>query len=135
MTRLSASLLLSLFVVIPVLAADDDLTRVFDAGKKPEDARLGKVKTLNDYFPFAPPATKEAWEARKKELRQQILVALGLWQMPEKHSFSAVIHGKIDRDDYTIEKVFFASYPGHYVCGNLYRPKGKTGKLPGVLCP
>src|SRR6266480_1048356 len=135
MTRLSASLVLFLFVVIPVLAAGDDLTRVLDAGKKPEDARLGKAKTLNDYFPFAPPATKEAWEARKKELREQLLVALGLWPMPEKTPLSPVIHGKIDRDDYTIEKIFFASYPGHYVCGNLYRPKGKSGKLPGVLCP
>src|SRR5262249_24560042 len=46
-----------------------------------------------------------------------------------------VIHGKIDREEYTIEKVFFASMPGHYVSGNLYRPKGRTGKLAGVLCP
>src|SRR5437870_528938 len=55
--------------------------------------------------------------------------------MPPKTPLNAVIHGKIDRDEYTIEKVFFASYPGHYVSGNLYRPKGKTGRLPGVLCP
>src|SRR5438270_10380102 len=55
--------------------------------------------------------------------------------MPELPYLHPVIHGKIDRDGYTIEKVFFASYPGHYVSGNLYRPKGKTGKLPGVLCP
>ena len=55
--------------------------------------------------------------------------------MPEKTPLNAVVHGKIDRDEYTIEKVFFASMPGHYVSGNLYRPKGKTGKLPGVLCP
>src|SRR5262249_4510749 len=61
--------------------------------------------------------------------------ALGLWPLPEKTPLHPVVHGKIDRDDYTIEKVFFASYPGHYVCGNLYRPKGKSGKLPGVLCP
>src|SRR5439155_8436864 len=32
-------------------------------------------------------------------------------------------------------KVFFASYPGHYVCGNLYRPTGKTGRLPAILSP
>jgi dienelactone hydrolase len=25
--------------------------------------------------------------------------------------------------------------PGHYVTGSLYRPKGRTGKLPAVLCP
>src|SRR5438045_5352492 len=55
--------------------------------------------------------------------------------MPEKTPIKAVIHGKIDRDDYTIEKVFFASLPGHYVSGNLYRPKGQTGKHAAVLCP
>src|SRR5207245_3792690 len=55
--------------------------------------------------------------------------------MPPRPPLEPVIHGKIDRDEYTIEKVFLASYPGHYVSGNLYRPKGKTGKVPGVLCP
>ena len=42
--------------------------------------------------------------------------------MPEKTPLTPVIHGKIERDGYTIEKVFFASAPGHYVSGNLYRP-------------
>src|SRR5262249_44218178 len=46
---------------------------------------------------------------------------------------------KIDRDEYTIEKVYFASMPGHYVSGSLYRPKTKEKpadkSLPGVLCP
>ena len=46
-----------------------------------------------------------------------------------------MIHGKIDRDAYTIEQVFFSSYPGFYVSGNLYRPKNRTGPLPAVLCP
>jgi dienelactone hydrolase len=90
---------------------------------------------LDDYFPFAVPASKEAWETRRKAVREQILVATGLWPMPEKAPLRPVIHGRIDRDEYSIEKVFFASYPGHYVSGNLYRPKGKTGKVPGVLCP
>src|SRR6202030_3100842 len=58
-----------------------------------------------------------------------------LWPLPEKTALNAVVHGKIERDGYTVEKVFFASHPGHYVSGNLYRPTGKKGPLPGVLCP
>lgn len=127
---LSLGMLASL-IVLPQLAGKDP-TRIF----LPDDSRLGNPRTLNDKdFFLTTPATREAWEVRKQAVREQVLVANGLWPMPEKTPLSPVIHGKIDRDDYTIEKVFFASYPGHYVSGNLYRPKGKAGKQPGVLCP
>lgn len=133
----AARFLSVLFVLAASLsyAADPDPTRVLEPGKLPEDSRLGRPKTLNDYFPMTPSPDRQTWEARRKELREQVLVATGLWPMPEKVPLQPVIHGKIDRDDYTIEKVFFASYPGHYVSGNLYRPKSKNGKMPGVLCP
>jgi dienelactone hydrolase len=124
----------------PALAADDpDPTRVFTGDRKPTDVRLGPPKTLNDSFPFFVPKTKEAWEARRTQLREQLLVATGLWPTPEKTPLNAVVHGKIERDGYTIEKVFFASTPGHYVTGNLYRPAnpdrkgGGDAKRPGVL--
>src|SRR5579885_937240 len=120
---------------LPLAGADDpDPTRVFTGDMKPTDVRLGPPKTLNDYFPFAVPKTKEAWEARRQQVREQILVATGLWPMPEKTPLNPVIHGKIERDGYTIEKVFFASMPGHYVCGNLYRPTTRdSASSPGVL--
>jgi hypothetical protein len=113
------------------------------SAEKAADSRLhAKLRTFNDKdFFFRVPATKEAWLQRRQAVREQILVALGLWPMPVKTPLKPVIHGKIDRDEYTIEKVFFASYPGHYVSGNLYRPKASggrkppEGKLPGVLCP
>ncbi|MFN4261126.1 MAG: alpha/beta hydrolase family protein [Gemmataceae bacterium] len=111
--------------------AEPDPTHVFRSW----DSRLEPAKTLRDYFPFIPPSSRAAWETRKRELREQVLVANGLWPMPEKTPLRPVVHSQIDRDGYTVEKVFFASYPGHYVCGNLYRPKGRAGKLPGVLCP
>ncbi len=126
-----------LFVLaLPVLAAEPDPAKVFPNGEKSPDVRLGKPKDLNGYFPFSPPITKEGWNDRARQLREQILVANGLWPMPEKTPLNAVIHGKIEREGYTIEKVYFASMPGHYVSGNLYRPTGKAeGKRPGVLCP
>ena len=113
-----------------------DPTRVLPEGEKPHDARIGKVRTVDDTdFDFHVPATLKEWQTRRQALREQVLVAEGLWPMPEKLPLHPVVHGKIDRDEYTVEKVFFASMPGHYVSGSLYRPKGKTGKLPAVLSP
>src|SRR5262245_19001618 len=91
-------------------------------GQPPADRRLGPPKTLNGYFPFTPPKDLEAWEARRRAVREQVLVANGLWPEPPRTPLNATVHGTIDRGEYTVEKVFFASYPGHYVTGNLYRP-------------
>src|SRR5262245_4307558 len=99
----------------------------FAGNRKLADSRLGAPRTLDDYAPFVPPKTKEAWEARRKQLREQLLVATGLWPLPEKTPLNEVIHGTIERDGYTIEKVFFASMPAHYVSGNLYRPAAASG--------
>ncbi|HUG90137.1 MAG TPA: alpha/beta hydrolase family protein, partial [Planctomycetaceae bacterium] len=113
-----------------------DPSRVLPPGAVPEDARLGKPRTLDDaYHPWAPPATKEAWEGEAERIRTQLLVSNGLWPMWPRTPLDPVIHGRIDRGEYTIEKVYFASLPGHYVTGNLYRPKKLDHKAPGVLCP
>ncbi len=110
-------------------------TRVLEAGKTPADSRLGEGRSLRSYHPWTPPSSKTAWEARREVLRTQLRVAAGLWPMPPKTADKAMIHGKIDRGDYTVEKVYFASYPGHYVTGNLYRPNGRTDPGPAVLSP
>ncbi|NOY00137.1 MAG: acetylxylan esterase [Verrucomicrobia bacterium] len=82
------------------------------------------------------------WAERQKQIKRRIKVSAGLWPMPEKTPLNAVIHGKKDMGDYTVEKVYFESLPGHFVTGNLYRPAGdslkngvKDGKRPGALCP
>jgi dienelactone hydrolase len=122
-----------------LLAAEDPL-RLFLEGKKPADRRLTTTRSLNDKdFFLNPPATLAGWQARRKAVREQVLIANGLWPMPPRTPLKPTIHGKIERAGYTVEKVFFASLPGHYVSGNLYRPKRKEGepvsKLPAVLCP
>src|SRR5690242_8419026 len=73
--------------------------------REPRDVRLEPLKDLDGYFPFTPPASKADWEVRAERVRRQILVSQGLWPMPTKTPLNAVIHGKIDRPDYTIEKV------------------------------
>jgi dienelactone hydrolase len=107
--------------------------RVLSEGKLPNDSRLEPPKDLDGYFPFTPPASKADWEKRAERVRRQILVSQGLWPMPTKTPLNPVIHGKVDRGEYTVEKVYFESVPGFFVTGNLYRPKNPQGKVPGVL--
>lgn len=103
--------------------------------RRPKDRRLGPLKDLKGYFPFTPGASPEAWAGRAERVRRQILVASGLWPMPERPAVAAVVHGPVDREEYTVSRVSFESTPGLYVTGSLYRPKGRGGRRPGVLCP
>lgn len=120
----------------PVVPAPADKRVSTSIGDKPAvDARAEMLRTLYEGSGFKPYTDKAAWEQRKTFLRQQVLMAAGLWPMPEKTPLNAVVHGKVDKGDYTVEKVYFQSSPGFYVTGNLYRPKGKAGPFPGILSP
>jgi dienelactone hydrolase len=128
-------LTLALAASLAALSPQEDPSRVLPPGKLPADARLGPPKDLNGYFPFEVPATREEWEKRAAELRRRVQVATGLWPMPERTPLNARLWGRVDRPDFTVEKVAFESVPGHFVTGLLFRPKGKTGRLPAVLSP
>ena len=135
---------LVLFVAAMLLSAVNRLDaapRVLPEGKLPADARLAPPKDLDGYFPFQPSANIEQWRERAAFVKRQLAVSLGLWPMPLPTPLNPVIHGKVVRDGYTVERVFFESFPGFFVTGNLYRPAGmgsptgKSEKHPGVLCP
>ena len=101
-----------------------------------EDSRLERLVTLDSYFPFTPQTSPEAWAERRAEVRRQVLVAAGLWPEPPRCPMDPVVHGAIEREGYTVERVFLRALPGLYVSGNLYRPSAAgDGPHPGVLCP
>lgn len=84
--------------------------------------------------------TKEAWEAKRPELRRQFFEMMGLWPLPPKTDLKAAKTGTVDADAFTIEKLHFQSMPGLYVTANLYvpkaRPNGGSGsppKYPAIL--
>ncbi|HZQ47022.1 MAG TPA: hypothetical protein VFC07_08425, partial [Verrucomicrobiae bacterium] len=94
------------------------------------------LRDLNTPRDFPGITTEGQWRERAREIREQILVSSGLWPMPEKTPLHAVIFGKIVRDGYSIEKVYFQTYPGFYLAGNLYRPLGQgKGPFPAILNP
>jgi len=133
MLRLSASATAVSLLPSEILFA----AGVSSAGRfvKPNDARLGALKDLNGYFPFSPSGSVDEWNTRKETVIRQIKVACGLWPMPEQPQINATIHGRVERDDYTIDRVYFESSPGLLVTGSLYLPKNVSGKLPTILCP
>ncbi len=99
------------------------------------DRRFEAPRTLRGTFTFEPPASEQAWAARARAARRQVQVSLGLWPMPEATPLNAVVHGRVARNGYTVDKVSFESVPGHFVTGSLYRPAGREGRLPAVLLP
>jgi dienelactone hydrolase len=70
-------------------------------------------------------------EAYVSDARQKIQRCFGPW--PEKTPLNARITGVVERDAYRIEKVIFESRPGFPVTSNLYLPKGRGARLPGVV--
>src|SRR5213078_5264335 len=115
----AAAMVVGLFALTGALrAADAPPTTAHDAA----DARIAHPRDKDHPVEFKPDyEDRNAWGWRAKALHDQVQVALGLWPMPERGPITPVIHGKIDRDAYTVEKVYFASLPGCYVTGNLYR--------------
>ena len=126
---------LSLVCFCAMSPAED--LRVYDPGQLPNDSRLGDLKDLNGYFPFTVPVSKVVWEARADELRRRVKIATGVWPMPERTPLNPVIHGKVQRPGFTVEKVYFESMPNHFVTGLLFRPDDgqESVKRPAVLCP
>jgi cephalosporin-C deacetylase-like acetyl esterase len=100
------------------------------------DPRLGPPVTVDGDHPFTAVSSPEEWVERSRLVRTRLALAAGLLPMPQRPPVRATIHGRIVRDGYTIERVFFESFPGHVVTGNLYRPTSfAPGPRPGVLCP
>ncbi|MCS6777301.1 MAG: dienelactone hydrolase family protein [Chloroherpetonaceae bacterium] len=96
-------------------------------------------RTLNTHRTFPQFRTLEEWQARRAFIRQHMLVSLGLYPLPPRTPLRARIFGRVERDGYTIEKVYFQTHPGFYLAGNLYRPRPGSrfrpgnGPYPGVL--
>lgn len=94
---------------------------------------LADVNTLRT-FPTVD--LKEDWQGRAREIREQVLLSCGLWPGSARPPIEAKIFGKVERDGYSIEKVYFATRPGFFLAGNLYRPLGRgPGPFPAILNP
>ena len=95
-------------------------------------APAGPYRTLNDRFPPPHFASRADWERRAAYLREHVLASAGLLPLPQKCPLAPFVFDEQKHPDYSVFKVYFASLPGFYVTGNLYRPAGE-GPFPAVL--
>jgi cephalosporin-C deacetylase-like acetyl esterase len=58
---------------------------------------------------------------------------LGLDPFPEKTDLRPVITGKVEHEEFTVEKLHFQSRPRLYVTANLYIPKNLEAPAPTIL--
>ena len=75
--------------------------------------------------------TKADAERYVADVRKRIQQSFG--PFPKKTPLKPRVTKVIERDAYRIENVIFESRPGFLVTANLYVPKGRSGKLPGVV--
>lgn len=123
------------FTAVSSFALWAESPRVFPDNQRPNDNRLSDLRNLNGYFPLKPISDSKQWPDRQAEIKRRILLSQGLWPMPARSDLNAVVHGRVEREDYVVDRVFFESIPGHFVTGSLYRPKGKQGPYPAILSP
>src|SRR5438270_11290550 len=70
-------------------------------------AQSSSIRTLDTPRQFPNITTRSEWETRARNIREQILVSCGLWPVPKRGAVHPVIFDKIDREGYSIEKVYF----------------------------
>ena len=106
------------------------------AGQIPDrDQRNVVIRHTDTKFEMPEYRNLRRWKERAAALREEILFSAGLLPLPQKTPLNAQFFGKIEHEDYSIEKVILETYPGFFLGGNLYRPVGKSGQLPGVVNP
>ena len=100
--------------------------RVFADYFRTETARL-RDRCLTDV------KTLQHWEQKRIVYRKQLLEMLGLDPLPPRTYLKPVVTGRIEHDQFFVEKIHFQSLPGLYVTGNLYIPKGLDAPAPTIL--
>ncbi len=90
--------------------------------EKKRRARFAAVKSADDLT------------ALQKDRRQRFLALLD--GLPEASGAPPIKKtGRIDGEDYTIDKLVYESFPGYFVSALLYLPKKHDGAIPGILSP
>jgi len=92
------------------------------AAAKLNEAREARLATFQ---------TPDDWAGELRRIRSELDQYFG--PFPERTPLNPKSYGRIERPEFTIEKITIESRPGFLVSTNLYLPARREGKVPGVL--
>ncbi|GAB3649307.1 hypothetical protein GCM10028791_14590 [Echinicola sediminis] len=78
---------------------------------------------------------KDEWEIRKTELKQCMLDALGLNELPAKPDSRPIITKRRNYKGYSVENVALEVLPGVFTTGSVYRPRPLKKDHPVIIMP
>jgi hypothetical protein len=134
-THLAASLIVSLYFIgsataQEITAAHEAKPVLCQGNYHSEHEAIEQLARMSATY-----SNRAEWEARAAKVRKQILVGARLDPLPERTPLNPVVRNKREYGSYSVESAAFEARPGFFVYGNLYRPIGKDGQHPGILCP
>ncbi len=94
-----------------------------------------RLYTLNDVRTPLAPVTLKQWQSLRQDLISNLRFSSSIDLLKHDAPLQPRIFGAVEYPDFVVEKVIFASMPGFYVAGNLYRPKDTSKKYPAILNP
>lgn len=75
----------------------------------------------------------ENWQSKRGVYRRQLFEMLGLDPLPARSDLQPVVTGRVEHDEFTVERLQFQSQPGLFVTANLYLPKSISEPVPAIL--
>lgn len=120
------ALLFALLLAFPCFAAETP------AEAQLKQYFLTETTTLSDRC-LADIRTLDDWSSQRVAFRRQYQEMLGLLPFPERTDLKPVITGKLEHEEFTVEKLHFQALPGLYVTAALFLPKNAAKPAPTVL--
>lgn len=106
--------------------AADKVREAFYADLRQRAASSPEAR-ITDAFP----GSREEWLAQARELRRRLRA---VFHFPaEDVPLEARTVGRLDRGDFTVEKVIYRVEPDNKATAHLYVPKGLAGPLPAIV--
>ena len=77
--------------------------------------------------------SRQKLEAEREDLRREFLFMIGLDPLPARTPLEPILVRTVEREEYTVEVLYYQSMPHFYVTANLYKPRKGKKPFPAVV--